>query len=93
MEWIKQAQPVKAFALECLEFDLEAEIEKDAVYQVFCKYCMENNSPIPGKELFIKTLVNTLPSVKISRVRRGESRIHILKGVRLKQQTKLHYYT
>ncbi|MHA1632096.1 MAG: DNA primase family protein [Candidatus Freyarchaeota archaeon] len=93
LQWAKQSQPVRAFTLECLEVDLEGEVEKDVVYDAFCEYCRDNDLlPIP-KDQFSRKLLQTLPGIRASRVRRGDRRVHVFRGVSLREQKKLAFYT
>jgi putative DNA primase/helicase len=55
-DYIRKSSPIAAFIMDCLEVDVDAFIEKKALYKVFTAYCRGRKLPMVSETTFFKNL-------------------------------------
>jgi len=72
-QYIRASDPVKAFAMDCIEYKAGSTVKKDDVYEAFIKYCQLNRLPTVAKSVFSMLLPQYIPNIKSERKQvRGE---------------------
>jgi len=74
-QYIRGSDPVKAFAMDCIEFKAGNLVKKDEVYEAFIEYCQEHNLPTVPKNAFSMKLPQYVPNIKSEIRKSGKQRI------------------
>lgn len=80
-DYIRKSSPIAAFIMDCLEVDVDAFIEKKALFKVFAAYCRGRNLPIVTETTFFKNLPQHIAVIDF-KPEIGEKRIYTFKGFR-----------
>lgn len=90
--WLRLSNPLQAFVHEKVEATFESEVEKDAIWEAFYEWCNRHNIPFPYKgsggkarffEAFYKILKNNGIWFEQQRIRVGDDRVFVIKGIEL----------
>jgi putative DNA primase/helicase len=68
-QYLRSSDPVKAFAMDKLEYKAGSAIPKFEVYKMFIEYCQEMKLPTVSQTTFASKLVECMPTTKSSRKR------------------------
>lgn len=82
--YLRKSSPVKAFLTDCIEYDSESEVLKDAVYDEFFRYCRKHGVLAPKKGEFSSKLKKLAELIDESKVGRANNRVWAWRGIRLK---------
>lgn len=74
-QYIRASDPVKAFAMDCIEFKAGSVVKKDEVYEAFIEYCQEHNLPTVAKNTFSMRLPQHVPNIKSEIRKSGKQRM------------------
>ena len=80
---VTSANPVRAWALECVESGGEG-VDKEVLYSSYEKWTELNHTKRKTKGAFFKTFYQVFPYARDSRKREGGTRVRIVEGVSLK---------
>jgi len=72
-QYIRASDPVKAFAMDCIEHKAGNVITKDEVYREFLKYCQKMKLPTVPKNAFSMKLPQHVPNIQ-SEIKRLENK-------------------
>lgn len=76
--------PIGSFVRERCEMEVEAETGKQSLHQAFVTFIEDKNLNTELATHFHKCLYERFPQITGLRVRRGEERVQILSGIRIK---------
>jgi P4 family phage/plasmid primase-like protien len=68
-QYLRSSDPVKAFAMDRLEYKAGSAIPKTEVYKAFIEYCQEMKLPTVSQVTFAAKLVECMPNTKSARKR------------------------
>jgi len=82
-EYIRKSSPMKAFFLDCIEFDTQNDIPKKELYAKFCDYCRERKLPAVTEQTFY---ANIQMHIKVEETRPtiNKKRVPCYRGIKLK---------
>ena len=81
------ASPIGAFLRDVCVVDPAYEVSKDALWQVWKNWCIEEGRSRPGtKAVFARDLHSAVPGLRSVRPRDGDGRWHAWRGLMLRQQ-------
>ena len=80
-DYIRKSSPIGAFVMDCLEVDVDAFIEKKALFKVFAAYCRGKNLPIVTETTFFKNLPQHVNVIDF-RPKIAKKRFTAFKGLR-----------
>jgi len=98
-QYIRASDPVKAFAMDCIEQKAGNVIPKDDVYNAFIQYCQELNLPTVPKNSFSMKLSQHVPNIQTERKRIKGQRVMCWRDIQLnvgegkKDKKSLGFYT
>jgi len=68
-QYLRSSDPVKAFAMDKLEYKAGSAIPKTEVYKAFIEYCQKMKLPTVSQTTFASKLVECMPTTKTTRKR------------------------
>jgi putative DNA primase/helicase len=92
-QYIRASDPVKAFAMDCIEYKAGNVISKDEVYKAFLEYCEKMRLPTCAKNIFSMKLPQHVPNIQTTKKRVGDKRVEcwrditIMEGARTTRAT------
>lgn len=82
-QYIRASDPVKAFAMDCIEHKAGNIVPKDEVYAAFIQYCQEMKLPTIPKNAFSMKLPQYLPNLQSERKKVGKQYVWYWRDIRL----------
>lgn len=82
-QYIRASDPVKAFAMDCIEHKAGNIVPKDEVYAAFIQYCQEMRLPTIPKNAFSMRLPQYLPNLQSERKKVGKQYVWYWRDIRL----------
>lgn len=80
-DYIRKSSPIAAFLMDCIEVDVDAFIEKKALFKVFAAYCRGRSLPIVTETTFFKNLPQHIGVIDL-RASVAKKRFTAFKGIR-----------
>lgn len=82
-QYIRASDPVKAFAMDCIEEKAGSLVQKDDVYKAFIEYCGKMKLPTVPKNVFAMNLSQHIPNIKSEYKRVGKQRVQFWRDISL----------
>jgi P4 family phage/plasmid primase-like protien len=80
--------PMPTFLETCVDVGLTSWESTEFLYDVWCWWCRKEGRPEGLKLTFMRSLMSTLPSIRMSRPRKGGSQIKVLCGIKVNDWVK-----
>jgi putative DNA primase/helicase len=81
-DYIRKSSPIAAFIMDCIEVDVDAFIEKKALFKVFAAYCRGKSLPIVTETTFFKNLPQHVAVIDLRAAIGKKGRFSAFKGIR-----------
>lgn len=82
-QYIRASDPVKAFAMDCIQPKAGSVVSKDEVYKAFLDYCQEMKLPTCPKNIFAMKLSQHVPNIQSEIKRMGKQRVQCWRDIAL----------
>jgi putative DNA primase/helicase len=82
-QYIRASDPVKAFAMDCIEQKAGSVVSKEEVYKAFLDYCQEMRLPTCPKNIFAMKLSQHVPNIQSEIKRVGKQRVQCWRDIAL----------
>jgi P4 family phage/plasmid primase-like protien len=82
-QYIRASDPVKAFAMDCIEQKAGNIVTKDVVYRAFLDYCQEMRLPTCPKNIFAMKLTQHVSGIQSEIKRMGKQRVQCWRDISL----------
>jgi P4 family phage/plasmid primase-like protien len=80
--------PIPTFLETCVDINPESSESTEFLYDVWCWWCHKEGRPEGLKLTFMRALMSALPTIRISRPRKGAKQIKILCGIKVNDWVK-----
>lgn len=80
-QYIRASDPVKAFAMDCIEEKAGSLVQKDEVYKAFIEYCERMKLPTVPKNAFSMKLSQHVPNIQSEIKRVGKQRVQFWRDI------------
>lgn len=80
--------PIPTFLETCVDISPESSESTEFLYDVWCWWCHKEGRPEGLKLTFMRSLMSALPTIRVSRPRKGAKQIKILCGIKVNDWVK-----